>query len=76
MEFMQNDEFPRSILITLLQYKLNIGSNVDLNETADIAAPTDHGNEGTNNIQNHMGNDIDGIVTPDVDKTPDMTDLS
>ena len=54
---------------------MNIGSNVDLNEAADIAAPADHGNEGDNNVQNHMGNDIDGIVTPDVDMTPDMTDL-
>jgi len=75
MEFMWNDEFPRSILLKLLQYKLNIGSNVDLNEATDIAAPTDHGNEGDNNVQNHMGNDIDGIVTPDLDMTPDMTDL-
>ena len=75
MEFMWNDEFPRSILLTLLQCKLNIGSNVDLNEAADIVELTDHRTVGDNDVENHVGNDIDGIVTPDLDMTPDMTDI-
>ena len=75
MEYMWNEEFPRSILLTLLQCQLNIGSNVDLNEAADITAPTDHGTEGDNIVPNHVDNDIDGIVTPEINTTPNMTDL-
>ena len=75
MEYMWNENFPRSILLRLLQCKLNIGSNVDLDEAADIAAPTDQGTEGDNNVPNHVDNNIDGIFTPDLDMTPDMNDL-
>ena len=75
MEYMWNEEFPRSILRTLLHCQLNIGSNVDLNEAANITAPTDQGTEGDNIVPNHVDNDIDGIVTPETDMTPEMTDL-
>ena len=46
-----------------------------MNEDADITAPTDHGIEGDHIVSNHIDNDIDGIITPESNMTPDMTDF-
>ena len=46
MKYMWIEEFSRTILLTILQCKLNISSNVDLNEGAEIIAPTCVGIEG------------------------------
>ena len=72
---MWNEECPRSILLTILQCKFNIGSKVDLNEAAEITPLTDHGIGGDNIVPNHIDNDIDDIVTPQSHMTPDMNDL-
>lgn len=50
MEYMWNEEFSRYILPTILQCKLNIGSNVDLNKADDIT-PNNHGTEEDNMYQ-------------------------
>lgn len=72
---MWNEEFPRSILLTMLQSKMNIGSNIDLHEAVDITPPTDHGTEGGNSVPNHTDNLIYRTVTPKCNLTQDITDL-
>ena len=74
MDYMYNEEFPRSILLTIIQYKLNIGSTVDLNEGAEIIVPTGIGTDG-DHVHIHINTDRDGIVTPAVNMTPDMNDV-
>ena len=75
MKYMWNEEFPRTILLIILQFKLNIGSNVDLNKGAEITEPTHVGIEGDQNVPIHIKHGVEGIIKPEENTTPVMTDL-
>ena len=74
-DFMWKIQFPRSILVSIIQCQLNIGSPVDIDEADDIRRSHTNELQGDECIPNVTVDDLEAIVTPDGDTEKYVTDL-
>ena len=64
-DFMWKIQFPRSILVSIIQRQLHIGSPVDIDEADDIRRSQQNGLQGDDCISNVAADDLEAAVTPD-----------
>ena len=65
LEFMWDVQFPRSILINILQCKYNIDGTVDLAEASDLGLVNEEQQEEYREVVGTIDEDVNIIATPD-----------
>ena len=75
MNYMWNTDILKSILLSILKYKMKISSDVDMDKRSDMMEPDNETNKYKIGIPNYIEDVLDGLVTPASEYDEYTTDL-